>query len=292
MLMKRLAALLLSALLFAFSAQAQDAPLLVDRVNSPEEYADFAFDKDAELLEIWFPQILNCDAMLLQCGGETMLVDCASAKQASRVTALLDALGVREIGAVVNTHPHYDHLQGLELIASAVRVDELRICFNEAYNQHMVTAMETAKAHDIPVTHYQDGDRFTLGGAVIDVWLKGDAAWTLNEQSAQLRVQFGERTALLTADMMLKTQQRLLETVPAELLDIDILKYPHHGLNKMNDAFFAAISPVFAVITNNGTKGSPGRQYMALKHIPCAVTVPGFVHLVTDGTTWLCERVE
>ena len=47
---------------------AEDAPVLIDRINAPEIQADFAFGEDAELLEIIFPQILNCDAIFIRCG--------------------------------------------------------------------------------------------------------------------------------------------------------------------------------------------------------------------------------
>lgn len=35
---------------------------VINRINAPDVSADFAFAEDAELLEIIFPQILDCDA--------------------------------------------------------------------------------------------------------------------------------------------------------------------------------------------------------------------------------------
>lgn len=275
------------------AAMAEDAPIIVDRIHSPEVEADFAFEQDAELLEIVFPQILNCDAALLRCGGETMLIDCATAQQAQRVINLLEQMGVTELDSVVNTHPHYDHLQGLELIAQAVTVRELRICFEEDSTQHMATAMEVCEKYGITVTHFSDGDQMTLGDAVIDVWLKGDDSWDLNNRSAQMRVQYGERTALFTADMESKLQNRILEVIPAELLDIDVLKYPHHGLAAVSKEYLAATTPLFAVITNNGGKTSrSARAALNSAKVPFAITVPGYVALFTDGETWLVQRLE
>lgn len=124
---------------------------------------------------------------------------------------------------------------------------------------------------------YGDEDTYTLGGATLTAWCKGDESWNCNERSAIWKVSFGDATALLTADMMLKTQKRLLEAIPAQDLQVDILKYPHHGLNKLNDDFYKAVSPGYAVITNNGTKSAPAKQYLRTKHVPFALTVPGFV---------------
>ncbi len=144
---------------------------------------------------------------------------------------------------------------------------------------------------ELPVVTYGDEDTYTLGGATLTAWCKGDESWNCNERSAIWKVSFGDATALLTADMMLKTQKRLLEAIPAQELQVDILKYPHHGLNKLNDDFYKAVSPGYAVITNNGTKSAPAKQYLRTKHVPFALTVPGFVSCVTDGSTWLIQRL-
>ena len=138
---------------------------IIDRIADPAAEPDFSFDGDAPLLEMIFPQVLNADAMLLRCGGEAILVDCASAKQASRVTDMLSQLGVDHLDAIINTHPHYDHLQGLENVAGAVAVDALWVSFPADYNQHMVTAMEVAQRLELPVVTYGDEDTYTLGGA-------------------------------------------------------------------------------------------------------------------------------
>lgn len=267
--------------------------VMVDAITDPAAEEGFAFAEDADLLEIVFPQILDCDAALFRCGGETMLLDCATAQQADRVTAMLEQMGVTELDYVVNTHPHFDHIEGLETIAEAVKVKAFFICHSETETDHMVKALEVCREYEIPVVHYGDEDRFNLGGTVIDVWLKCDPNCNLNERSAQMRVQFGERTALFTADMKLKTQQALMKHVDAALLDIDLMKYPHHGKASLHNDFIAATTPLFAVITNNGGKSSrEGRKTLGYKHIPFANTVPGYVYWVTDGQTWLVKRLD
>lgn len=287
-----LAFCMLLSVLLAGGAGAEEAPVIIDRINTPEENAGFAFEAGAELLEIVFPQILNCDAALVRCGGETMLIDCATAQQGQRVVNLLEQLGVMQLDYVVNSHPHYDHLQGLEVIAQAVEVKELIICFPKDATKHMTAAMAVCEKHGIPVASMEDGDRIMLGDAVVDVWLKGDEGWSMNERSAQMRIQFGDRTALFTGDMEAKIQQRLMEVIPAEQLDVDVLKYPHHGLEAMNAEFLALLSPEFAVITNNGGKMTrAARGCLKSAKIPFAVTVPGYVALITDGHTWLAERI-
>ena len=287
---KRLAALMLIGLLLWPALSALAAPALVDRIADPG--AEFAFPEGAELLRIIFPNVWDEDAAIILCGGKAMLLDCAKEHHGGRVVGALKQFGITHLDYVVNSHPHNDHILGLKAIADAVEIDRLMFCFPEKETEHMAVAIKTADKHGIPVTWFGDEDQFYLGGAVIDVWLKGDEDWTLNERSAQMRLQFGERTMLFTGDMMQKTQRRLMEVVDSRLLDVDILKYPHHGLSLPDDDYFDLVSPAYVIITNTaGDRTQKVRSYLNKRGVPWATTSPGYVTLTTDGQTWLVERV-
>lgn len=292
--LKRMFTLLLclTAAMWMLPAGAEEAalPVLIDRINQPETHADFAFDPEAPLLEVIFPQILNCDAIFLRCGGETMLVDCATQGQAQRIINMCRQLGITRIDRVVNTHPHEDHIGGFRDLIKEVEVGELWICFSEDYNDHMKKAVGWAEKAGIPVVHYADGDVLTLGGATIDVWKLEGKSSELNDCSAQFFVTFGERTLLMAADLE-KTGQKKYVELMGEALKADILKYPHHGLEKLTDDYAAAVAPLYFVVTNN-QRSTEGLKYIRRGDVPCAWTVPGFVTLTTDGATWLVERVE
>ncbi|MBQ2952289.1 MAG: MBL fold metallo-hydrolase [Clostridia bacterium] len=289
---RKILALLMCVLLALGAAPAlaeDDQLVLIDRINAPEVGADFAFAPDAPLLEVIFPQILNCDAILLRCGGETMLVDCATQGQARRIINMCKQLGITRIDRVVNTHPHEDHIGGFRDLIKEVEVGELWICFPEDYNTHITKAVGYAEKAGIPVVSYADGDVLTLGGATIDVWKLEGKTSEMNDCSAQFYVTFGERTMLMAADLE-KTGQERYVAWKGEALKADVLKYPHHGLEKLTDEYAAAVSPLCFIVTNN-QRSTDGKKYIQRSGIPCAWTVPGFVVLTTDGTTWLMERV-
>jgi len=282
----------LAALLptLAFAEEEALPPVLIDRINQPETYADFTFAPEAPLLEVIFPQILNCDAIFLRCGGETMLVDCATQGQAQRIINMCRQLGITRIDRVINTHPHEDHIGGFRDLIKEVEVGELWICFPEDYNDHMKKAVGWAEKAGIPVVHYADGDVLTLGGTSIDVWKLEGKISELNDCSAQFYITFGERTMLMAADLEKPGQKKYVE-LKGEALKADVLKYPHHGLDKLAEEYAAAVAPLYFVVTNN-QRSTEGLKYIRRGDVPCAWTVPGFVTLTTDGTTWLVERVE
>lgn len=287
-LMKKLITVLMMLLAWALPALAE--PVLIDRLADPQ--ADFSFAEDAELLQIIFPNIWDEDAAIIMCGGKVMLLDCAKEHHGSRVVNTLAQFGITHLDYVINSHPHNDHLLGFKAIAKAVKIDQLLFCFPENETKHMPVAMKTANQYGIPVGWYGDEDQFFLGDAVIDVWLKGDDSWTLNERSAQMRLQFGDRTMLFTGDMMQKTQKRLMEVVDHDLLNADILKYPHHGLSLPDNDFFDTVAPEYVIITNTaGDRTQKVRRYLDQRKVPWVTTSPGYVTLTTDGTTWVIERI-
>ncbi len=289
--MKRILALLL-LLMLTLPAFAEEAapPVLIDRVNSPEENADFAFAEDAALLEVTFPQMVDCDAILLRCGGETMLVDACKQAYSERIINMCKQLGVTRIDKVVNTHPHEDHIGGFKDVIKEIEVGELWICFPETVNNHMKNAVKQAQKAGIPVMTYADGDTFTLGGATIEVCKLDGPTSEMNDCSAQFKVTFGERTFLMAADLETNGQKKLVE-LKGDALDADILKYPHHGIQVLVDEYREAVSPLFMVITNNHRQTAGWKWINKQTEIPFAYTVPNLVHLTTDGQTWIVEKL-
>ena len=292
---KRIVALLLAMMLFAavpaLAEEAVQPPILIDRHTHPEINAGFAFAEDAELLEVIFPQMVDCDAILLRCGGETMLVDSCKQAYSERIVNLCKQLGVTRIDKVVNTHPHEDHIGGFKDVIKEIEVGEFWICFPEDVNNHMKNAVKAANRAGIPVKTYADGAVFTLGGATIEVWKMEGKIGQMNDCSAQMMVRFGDRTFLMAADLQQDGQKWLVETHGDEL-DADILKYPHHGIEVLREDYMAAVSPLFLVITNNHRQTAGWKWIHSDKNtIPFAYTVPDLVHLTTDGTTWIAEKI-
>lgn len=289
---KRLLALLLllTSCAFALAEEAApEAPVLVDRINAPEAHADFAFAEDAPLFEVVCPQILNCDAFLLRCGGETMLVDAGTLGQAKRTIDMCKQLGITRIDRFINTHPHEDHIGGFRDILKEVEIGEMWICFPEDYNDHMKKAVLYAQRANIPVKHYADGDVLTLGGATIEVWKLDGKKTEMNDCSAQFYITYGERTLLMTADLEGPGQAKFVE-LKGEKLKADILKYPHHGIEKLRNIYMEAVAPAFMFVSNNLNENA-GRKYIRNCGVPSAYTVPGFVYLATDGATWVADRI-
>ena len=269
---------------------------IVDHINYPKELRDFRFQRDAKLLEIWFPNIRDADAAVLTFDGQVYMIDCGDEKSAQRTAVLLKQLGIKQIDILFNSHLHHDHINGLALTDDAARVKEIKICFEAESTASGEKMVEVAKERNIPITQYQSGDWFTMGekGEVTLLFLRNyDPMMDVNNQSAVTVVRYRDRSILFTADMEKNGQAQMLKHVDPALLKCDIIKYPHHAKSALYDQFYKAVAPEFAVVTSIQGRRDLGQSFLVGQRIPAAYTsVKGqFVHLATDGVYWLCEYV-
>lgn len=266
-------------------------PAVINRFSKPDAYPDFSFAEDAELLDIWVVNTMNADAFFLFYQDQCWMIDCAEPRWGDRMITLMQKLGVAKVDKLINTHPHHDHLNGLAIVDGQAKVAELAIGFAEDSTEHMINAMETCRENNIKVTHFEDGTRLMMGDVILDILMKCDESYEVNDRSTVIRLQYGERTALFTGDIETAGQKKLLETVDSSLLKTDVLKYPHHGKSKLMEIFYKTVEPSFVVVTNNAATGE-APDYLSCKHVPTAYSVSAYVHFLTDGKHWLVERVK
>ena len=280
-------------------------PPVINRVADPEAEPGFYFPEDAKLLHIWFPNIMNADEAILIYGGEVWLIDCGDEKMGARGAELIGKLEIDGVDKLFNTHPHHDHLNGLQNTDKAAKVSELLFCVTQDTIRHANSAkrfreaLAYAEKNNIAVSFYEEGSVFAMGdGAVtLTCYVNTDLSLDLNNRSAQMMLRYGKRTILFMGDMEKPGQKAMLERVSTEELKADLLKYPHHGKSAMDDLFLEAVSPEAAIITNKKVEDWKGVKYLKKKKIPYIYTNVYrnkkcmYLHLVTDGENWVLERV-
>lgn len=269
--------------------------VVVDHVNRPDIMPKFFFPEGSKLLDIWIPNIKDADAAVLMYDGAVWMIDCGDERAAARTALLLKQLQIDRIDILFNSHLHHDHINGLEITNNAARIGMIKICFLPALTASGLKMVETAQWNRIPVTDYKSGDVFTMGdGAVsLQFWKNTDKTLDINSQSAITKVTYGDRSILFTADVEKPGQEKLLETLGAEALKSDILKYPHHAKTDMLMSFYNAVGAKLVVITSVAGRDDSGQRFLGAREIPLVFTsLKGmFTHLVTDGHYWLCEYV-
>lgn len=288
MLRRWLAMLLLISLLPVHAMAAEKTDVVIDLVNYPE--TEWAFDENALILEVVFPPVRSADACILRYDDRVMLVDAATPGQHARVAAALAYLGIDHVDIGFNTHPHDDHIGGFDVLYQAASLGELYITFPEDANNNMKRTLRAMKEQNIPVKKAADGDLLPFGDVRLEV-IRRDVSWFgENDRSAVIRLDYGNRSLLLTADVDRDAQNNLLETAP-EKLKADIFKYPHHGVRPAGWNFLKHIDPEMTVITNKRYSVKETRLDAEKRGITPVYTADGMVRLRTDGHIWVVDQI-
>ena len=264
------------------------------QVNSPvielmPEWAPVPFLEKENTLAVYTIPVGAQDAYLIVCDGHAMVLDCAALGQRpveDYLLRLLVALGIDRLDYAVNTHPHKDHMMGFAELLSHVPADVFYTCFPRNHNGPQRNLMRDLARLGIPVVDYEPGTPFTLGGAQITTW-QMRAVNNDNDRSLILRLQYGERSILFTADIQLTTQRIFAETCGTGL-ESDIMKLPHHGIGDLSGKLVRAVKPGLCWASNSVKYKGCKLQVKTcqLNEVPLIFTAYVPMVMVTDGTTW------
>lgn len=241
------------------------------------------------------------DATLIKGPSRTLLVDGGDNGQGE---AVLDALRAHRIPAldwVVATHPHADHIGGLDEVLDRVDAiegvwDNGEASTTQSYAQYATAANSTTGGRnsiDIgKVFDLGDGARATcvvVNGKIADGTQVTNVDST-NDRSVGLLVEWGEFRYVIAGDLggYASASTTDVESPLAALLgDVDVVRISHHGSRySTNPTWLNTLMPEAAILSvgNGNDYGHPAPEVLnRLTGADAAVTVPPI-------DVWLTER--
>lgn len=231
------------------------------------------------------------DAHLLECGGESMLVDGGPNPTREDLRLALEARGLKSsMKYILNTHYHDDHINGIYyLFQNGFTPGEFLHPYNDwaiRNDKFGTRTVKAAKKVGVPVRRVQPGDTLTLGEATIEMFQCTEYKGT-NARSLVLKVHFGDTDILLCADIIGKTQHYFVDNLPKGTLRADMLKLPHHAITPVVPAFLDEVSPLGAIATNRKSDiDSKSITQLEGRNLPTLYSGDGTTYAVTDGKDW------
>ncbi len=220
------------------------------------------------------------EALLIRTpSGRTLLVDAGTtstergAVGRSVVVPYLQAAGVRRLDVMAVTHADADHCNALVDVMKEVPVGVLLdgvagVPGQSTLETDYVAVRHQAQAQQIPVQAAQAGQTFDWGDGVrVQVLapilppLPGD-----NDNALVLRVEYGDVSFLLTADVEAAAEERLVRR--GSKLRSTVLKVAHHGSRtSSSERFLQRVQPQIALIScgRYNSFGHPAPQ--TLEHL-------------------------
>ncbi|MCK5133898.1 MAG: helix-hairpin-helix domain-containing protein [Candidatus Sabulitectum sp.] len=242
------------------------------------------------LLTVIFLDIGNGDAITLQAGESTWLIDGGPPGEGAMRAPVVQRLrecGIDSLSVVAFTHPHADHIGGcrdaLELFHCDVLIDPGIDYPSPVYEGLLQYAFDSGCGYSV----LSGEDRWDLTDQVSleVVWLERGAG-SPNEASAVYLVTCGKFTLLLTGDIENETIMRM---TPFQT-PVTVMKVPHHGSrSSFFPPWFRKALPQFAVFCcgRNNPFGHPHRDVLEGWESTGAVILrtdrQGNIFLYTDG---------
>lgn len=204
------------------------------------------------------------ESVILTSGGETALVDCGSSNSYKDPGGLaadtLHSMGVRELSAVVVTHYHADHTNGLYEVLRRIPVQTIYLPDIEDEYGVRERLVSLAEEKGAQVTYVTKETTDTLGDTVLTIYPPVQSGGDLNELGLTALASAGDFDLLITGDMSGSTEKKLVETYA--LPDIEVLVVSHHGSRySSNIRFLKAVTPEAAVISvGDNNYGHPSEE--------------------------------
>lgn len=245
-------------------------------------------------LTVHYIDVGQGDSILAESDGHYMLIDAGENDQADTVVSYLKQAGVTTLDYVIGTHPHSDHIGGLDKVIEEFTVGKVILPPVEHTTRTFEDVLNAVSNKGLKITKPVPGDTYGLGNASFTIVAPvKDYGNDLNNWSVGIRLTYGSNSFLMCGDAESQAESDMLDSgIP---LKADVLKAGHHGSStSTSSTFLKAVSPSYVVIQcgKDNSYGHPHKETMEkLEKAGCRIfrtDEDGTITASSDGThiTW------
>ena len=140
-----------------------------EHTASVSQSAKSSSGEQKELLTVTFLDVGQGDAAVLQCGGQTMMIDGGKAKASSYIYSWLEKNQISYLDVMVATHTDADHIGGLPGALNYAKVGTAYCPVTSGTTKTFQSFVRYLKKHGKSITVPEAGDEFSLGGAQVRI---------------------------------------------------------------------------------------------------------------------------
>ena len=206
-------------------------------------------DNASEKLTVHFIDVGQGDSILINANEQFMLIDAGENKNGAAVVDYLKAQGVSELKYVIGTHPHKDHIGGLDNVINSFPIDKLIMPDIKADTKTFKEVQKAISDKKLKITKPVVGTEYKLGSAKFIILAPNNNKYKdLDNYSVVIKLTYGNTSFLLTGDAEVLSENEILKID----LDIsaDVIKLGQHGSSHCSSyKFLDAVGAESAIIS-------------------------------------------
>lgn len=255
-----------------------------------EIFAQTFAESNIQNARVHFIDVGQGDSILIESEGKYMLIDAGENDKGEIVEDYLKKEGIETLDYVVGTHPHSDHIGGLDVIIQNFNVKQVIMPAVSHTTKTYADVIKAIQNKNLEITIPKPSETYSLGEAKFTIFAPVKEYEELNNTSVGIRFVHGENAFVFTGDAEKKAENDILQS--NQDLSAKVFKLAHHGSTTSNSTeFLNAINPEYAIICvgKDNTYGHPHREIMAemeKRNISVYRTdLNGTIIITSDGKT-------
>ncbi|MBQ3021290.1 MAG: MBL fold metallo-hydrolase [Bacilli bacterium] len=239
-------------------------------------------------LEIYFFDVGQADSILIKEKENTVLIDAGNNEDGKNlVNYIREDLNISNIDILVGTHPHEDHIGGIDDIIDSFDIGKIYLPNVTTTTKTFESVLDSIENKKYRITIPKVDETIKLENMNFRVIYTGEDESDLNNSSIVLKLTYFNTSYLFTGDIEEEVEKIILNKDIAS----DVLKVGHHGSKySTSDKFLNLVNPKHAIIEvgkNNSYKHPHEETLTKLKNKDIEVYRTdelGTIKLISDGT--------
>ena len=206
------------------------------------------------------------DSELIQVNGINMLIDAGTNAGANDLVKDLKNRGIKTIDIAIATHPHEDHLGGMDEVLENFDVKSFyapKVAHTTKTYENMLKAV---KNEGLKIQQIKEGTKIDLGkDTEVQVYSPVKSQYEeLNNYSPVMKISYGQNSFMFTGDAESLVEKEILNE--NKDLKADVLKLGHHGSHSStSEEFLKAVNPSIAIVScaKDNKYGHPHKETMS-----------------------------